>query len=491
MLFDERTLSFLTWLMQNAVTTSPKIRISDFRSSGQGRCVVATDEIMEDEELFSIPRSAILNVQSSSLAKEHAGAELVLAQMTQWDALVLVLLYEWKVKATSLPWWEYFNVLPLNDESYASNQLIYWDDTELSHLAPSYIVDRIGHNSANAMYDRLVPHFEKFVGTVTKDEFRKVASVIMSYSFDVGSKDVDDDEDNDEVSDDEVESNLVKDSDYLKSMVPLADTLNADTAKHNASLFITADHLVMRSIKPIAKNDQIYNIYAEHPNSEILRRYGYVEQQGLAHDFAEVSLATFKKYFAENSSLSKDTIDEILAILEEIEIEEDEKFVLESYDCFGSGEVIFELTFLTQLFVIIAAINHKKSFNSASLEVKARAIRRVYKKTYQLLESRRLTKQFMKDFPSILKVRLSEYPRKATRGFSPSRDTPLTRQEMAMAVLTSECVSLQNCMDTEKVFTKGEQEFSVIDDEKLLRNIMQKNTFEGSETQPSKKKRMS
>lgn len=535
MLFEEQTESFRGWLLEHAVDISSKIQIADFRASGQGRCVVANAGISSGEDLFSIPRSALLNVDSCSLVKDHSEYRLILSNMTQWDALVLVFVYEWKIKAESLPWWTYFNVLPINDKLYASNQLIFWNDAELSLLAPSYVLKRVGHDSAAKMYARLVPHFQKYIGEVSQDDFHLVASVIMAYSFDVENVDDDDeDEDSDEESTDEnfventhkqveeteVESEshhyhnhdhdhdhdhkennsenededenqeeLVKNSNSLKSMVPLADTLNADTKKHNASLFISSDRLVMRSIKPISKDEQIYNIYAEHPNSEILRRYGYVEQQGSAHDFGEVSLDTFKKYFAENSSLSKDTIDEIMAILETIEEEEEEKFVLDTYDCFATGEVIFELTFLTQLFVIIAAINHKKSFNSASSEVKARAIRRVYKKSYQLLEGRKLTAQFIKDFPKILNVRLSEYPRKATRGFPSPKETPLTRLEMATVVLASECLSLQSCMDTEKVFTQGEFKFSIIDDEKLLRNIMKKDTFEGSETQPSKKSR--
>jgi len=32
----------------------------------------------------------------------------------------------------------------------------------------------------------------------------------------------------------------------------------------------------MRSIKPISKGEQIYNTYGNLPNSDLLRRYGYV-----------------------------------------------------------------------------------------------------------------------------------------------------------------------------------------------------------------------
>ena len=44
----------------------------------------------------------------------------------------------------------------------------------------------------------------------------------------------------------------------------------------------------MRSIRPIAKDAQIYNTYGELPNSDLLRRYGYVIP-GAQDDIVEIS----------------------------------------------------------------------------------------------------------------------------------------------------------------------------------------------------------
>jgi N-lysine methyltransferase SETD6 len=44
----------------------------------------------------------------------------------------------------------------------------------------------------------------------------------------------------------------------------------------------------MRSIRPIPKNEQIYNTYGNLPNSDLFRRYGYVIP-GSQDDLVEVS----------------------------------------------------------------------------------------------------------------------------------------------------------------------------------------------------------
>jgi len=44
----------------------------------------------------------------------------------------------------------------------------------------------------------------------------------------------------------------------------------------------------MRSIRPIAKDEQIYNTYGNLPNADLLRRYGYVIP-GSRDDLVEVS----------------------------------------------------------------------------------------------------------------------------------------------------------------------------------------------------------
>lgn len=495
MSFSDHTKAFSAWLRNENVEMSPKIEIADLRAQGQGRAVIALESIAPDEDLFKLPRSTLLNVENCSLVRDVPGALEKLLDLSQWEALVIVILYEWIIKTDS-PWKHYFDVLPLNDsKNYLFDQLMFWSETELEALKPSLIVDRIGKDKAADMYAKLVPSvIADIIGltqlqNVTFDQFIHVATLIMSYSFDVEiPKENEEEEEEEDEEEDMADDSCVRDSGYFKCMVPLADTLNADTHKHNASLMYTSLHLVMKSIKPIAKGDQVYNTYSEHPNAEILRRYGYVEQKGSAHDFAEIPLATIKKYFSENTSLSLETVEDILSVLREVGEEDDETYVLDAYDVFASGEVTFELTFLIQLLNLMASINDQKTFNTASFEVKGRGVRRVLKKCYQLLESEKVTKGFISNYKNLLQSRLKDYPKLASKGF-PEEKLVINRADMATIVLISEYNSLVNCLDTDKVFGQGEAVYTVIEDGKILRNIMKKDVFEGNDDQPNKRQR--
>ncbi|KIS68534.1 uncharacterized protein UMAG_03621 [Mycosarcoma maydis] len=84
----------------------------------------------------------------------------------------------------------------------------------------------------------------------------------------------DDDDDNDDDDDDEEEQENVADI----SMTPMADMLNAKFESDNARLFYKSHVLEMRATKPIAAGEQIFNTYADPPNSDLLRRYGHVDE---------------------------------------------------------------------------------------------------------------------------------------------------------------------------------------------------------------------
>ena len=46
----------------------------------------------------------------------------------------------------------------------------------------------------------------------------------------------------------------------------------------------------MKSIKPIAAGEQIFNDYGEIPRADLLRRYGYVTDNYAPYDVVEISL---------------------------------------------------------------------------------------------------------------------------------------------------------------------------------------------------------
>lgn len=484
MTFETRTAKFVEWLTKHNVEISKKVEIQDLREAGQGRALVAKEDIAADEDLFKLPESIFLNAKNNTLIEDYPQVAEKLLDLTQWEALILVLAYEWLVKKEESKWAPYFDVLPINDsDNYKFDQLIFWSDDEINHLNPSYIVQRIGKDAADELLQKIEGLIETFeiseLKGVSRDKLHLAAALIMSYSFDVQRQaEVEED---DEEEEEEHEDTSVRSSPYFKCMLPLADTLNANTNSHNASLMNHENSLIMKSIKAISKGEQIYNTYSEHPNAEILRRYGYVEPEGSVADFGEVSLDLIKQHFENTNSLSNSALENILNSLRELQDEEGEEFILENYDCFKSGEVIFEFIFLVQVLAILAQANEEVNFTKGSSKEINATVRRTFKKCYQLLESGKLTDSVKDHMKRIILARLAEYDGDAISGFEVK--LPMTRECMARVVLLSEHEALSKCAEGDRLFSSSERDFAFIPDAKLLRNLL-KNHDNG----PEKKK---
>lgn len=484
--FETATSEYLLWLAAQNISILPKLAVKDLREVCQGRGVVSTEDILPEEELFLIPRTSVLSVENCQLVLDRPRVNEKLITLTRWEQLTIVLLYEIDVLKNKSRWHSYFNVLPINDTKGLSfNQLMFWSEDELKMLSPSLILDRVGKDIAEGVYKKLFPVFvtEQLqlpeLANVTLERYNQVASIIMSYSFDVEKFDPEKDGDSDEIMDlDNVEETL--DLNFIKSMIPLADTLNADTKLHNASLVYTPEALVMIALKPIAKGEQIYNTYSDHPNSEILRRYGYVEWSGSEHDFGEVPLATIKEHFVSKSLVSQKLIDELLSIMSKIVYDDDTgrwaEIVLDSYDCFVTHEVIIELIFIIQVLTVLSSINAIKSMEDLTYESKHQLVSRVFKKCYKLIESRKLTNFFEINYKQILILRMLQYPKTARE---PLENTlKHDRNSLALAVLRSEYKSLKNCSDSDIVFHKGPEKYSFVLDESFIRSIFRNNFLE-------------
>ncbi|EER33889.1 predicted protein [Candida tropicalis MYA-3404] len=484
--FNIKTESFLNWLISNGVKVSPKISIHDYRLSNQGRGIIANEDIEANEQLFTLPRSVLINVVNNSLIEKYPNVQDNLKSMDQWLSLIIILSYEFKF---GNKWKNYFNIIP--DEF---NQLIYWKNEELKDLEPSCILERIGKENNLNMYNQIIKIIDdlkivELQGQLSVEEYNKIATIIMSYSFDVevpkpksGSRqdkehhedkfeekeEEDDDEDEDEDEEDEEEQ-------YYKSMVPLADTLNADTHLNNAVLMYSETDLIMTSIKKIPKGEQVYNIYSEHPNSELLRRYGYVEPSGSTYEFGEIPISIIKSYFISKYNITMEKLNEILNLINhefKLESEYDEELLLDSYDAFNSGDVIIELIFLIQILTVILSIDQESNPES---------IHRIFNKVYQLIESKKITKKFVENYQEILKIRLNQYPEIAKNPFEEYKDNNLSRKQMAEIILKSEYKSLKNCFEI--------KDYKAIDDEKLIKNIVKKRSTEDHNKATKKSKK--
>lgn len=471
--FTQNTNQYVDWLQQAQFEISKKIVIKDLRSLGQGRGIIATSDILEDEILFKIPRSVLLNVETSTLSQILPENKLkLLTEFDHWEGLILCLLYEFQLGQQS-KWWPYLQLLP---EAESFNTLMYWTPKELENLDPSLILNRIGKDKARELYDKLIPNGFRSLGVTNMDAdavsfetFNRIASIIMSYSFDVENVDFNEDEEDDD--------KVISDG-YLKSMCSLADLLNSDTNLNNANLVYDTDHLVMKAIKPIIAGEQVYNIYGDHPNSELLRRYGYIENGGSKFEFGEIPLSLIKeqflKTFPDCGNNGGEFIDLLLEeLIPQNEVEElEENIVLEAYDTYKEGgEVLPESQLLIQSLSTIAQVPNISS--SSSMEDQSelsKLVNRILKKCYQLIESNTMTSQAKSLWENCVHARLKQYPSHAFREMDTELDgsCEIDRVRLAECVLKGEVASLQQGL---KGFSKG---FKIIPDEKLLRNILKK-----------------
>ncbi|KAI5969534.1 RMS1 [Candida margitis] len=569
--FNESTSEYLEWLKSRNVNISSKITIHDYTSINQGRGVIALKDIKEGEILATIPKTALINVQQNLLICEHPNLKHYLMRLSHWDALIIILLFELRNKEQS-QWLKYINVLPQK----GFNQLMFWSQNELNLLQPSYVIERVGKEAADEMYHKALDIIKELkideLDEVAFDEYNVVATIIMSYSFDVeltkeeekdvreqlgeaeqeedrnfdegeevpelvqhghgshngttevksllerngipldeagevindsaelqyveeserehndgegGEEGEEDDEEEEEGGEEEEDDDYEASSGppeilsdgYIKSMVPLADTLNADTNYNNAIINYEQNALVITSIKAIKKGDQVYNTYSNHPNGEILRRYGYVEPRGSKGDFGEVPISIIYQFFIEKYLVHETDLSQLLEIVGEITFQEQMKdnsldddevteLILDSYDCFKTGEVTIELIFLVQLLTTFFMIQRTNE------EITHHSVRRVYRKIYQLIESKKITQGSVKNLQEILQIRLDQYPDYAAEPFT--KDTgSMARDVMAAIVLKSEFQSLSACLqDLQKTVERTlDAPVKVINDAKLARAI--------------------
>ncbi|SCU93070.1 LADA_0G01178g1_1 [Lachancea dasiensis] len=516
---DIRTKTFYEW-----AKTAGKLWISDKitlvrhpTDEQQGRCVMALENIAKGEKLFEIPRESVLNVSTTSLCVEKpALREVFMHQVGHWEGLIIAIFYELKVVGENSPWWPYFRVWP---EAVRMNSLMYWSDSEVAHLRPSGVCDRIGQEGAREMYQRVLDHVRELelsdLETITWEEFVLVASVIMAYSFDMERADYEEeDEDEDEEEEDEEEEegeqqenegeeehgevgsdvertkgpSVWKDG-FLKSMVPMADMLNADTHKCNANLTYSPESLIMVAIEDIPSGSQVYNIYGEFPNSEILRRYGYVEWSGSKYDAAEIPLKTITSAAQTCLGLSQEFTEKVLYLIEhdsEIkdEVLEGESMVMDSYDCYLDGQFAPEYITTLQILSGIALVPKVETLGNAVL---LGYLKKLVKRAIQSVNTGEMTRNCANTCVSALDMRLRDYPSHSFREPSPSSEYMgelRLRERLAECVLRGEVKSLQNCAH------RLEKEYQLIDDQVLLDKIMtvkRKVTYQKNKSKVAKK----
>ncbi|KAM3418102.1 Ribosomal lysine N-methyltransferase 4 [Cercospora zeina] len=294
--FQHASDAFLNWLKNNGATISPKIQLADLRDRAAGRGVVAMQDLAEDEELFSIPKSSILTAETSDLP-----AAVRKEIDHPWLSLILAMVYEY-LRGNDSPWQPYFALLP---ESFDS--LMFWSDIELSYLQGSAVTDKIGKESADSTFsEQLIPiiaqHTDIFrtAGRSNSELLalcHRMGSTIMAYAFDLDKPESDQPTINQQTEEEwEEEEEEEKTSTLPKGMIPLADMLNANADLNNAKLFFSSeDHnnttafVTMKTIRPVPAGTELYNDFGALPRADLLRRYGYVTERYARYDVVEIS----------------------------------------------------------------------------------------------------------------------------------------------------------------------------------------------------------
>ncbi|KAF5580208.1 ribosomal n-lysine methyltransferase 4 [Fusarium pseudoanthophilum] len=355
--FDGTSESFLQWFKSlPGATFSDAIKIVDLRDRNAGRGIsrshacpqcqanktVALEDIPAETTLFTIPRRGIINVETSELPKKIPDAfdldkpdDDDAPGLDSWSSLILIMIYEY-LQGENSKWKPYFDVLPTSFDTP-----MFWSDNELDQLQASHMRHKIGKADAENMFQKaLIPiirgNSEIFnAGNKTDAELIEIAhrmgSTIMAYAFDLEN-----DEEEEEEADGWVED---RDGKSMMGMVPMADILNAD-AEFNAHVNHEEESLTVTSLRSIKAGEEILNYYGPHPNSELLRRYGYVTEKHSRYDVVEIPWDIVESALTSNFGISSQVLEQIRAALEEDEEFED-TFVLER----ETGEVKSDGTF--------------------------------------------------------------------------------------------------------------------------------------------------
>ncbi|KAE8220352.1 hypothetical protein CF326_g8769 [Tilletia indica] len=331
---DPTSTRFLEWCASNNCHLSPKCTLTSIPNMGRG--LIASQPIQEDELLFSVPRSILLNLHTSSLGRwceanedEASPRKWEKVRAEGWAPLILSLMWEcWRSSAEggamwertkemglkrpaglaeeeegSVKWGPYFEIMPTDFDSP-----MMWAEDEIKQLEGTDVMPRVGRAEADETYNTLIrpyilSHPTIFLGLPpTNDsaaqgeiekyyslaQFHLMGSRVLSRSFHVKDASKAEDgaankkaegEGNDDESDDEDDEDEDEPEDTADiSMVPLADMLNARYASDNARLFFHPSHLEMRSTSHIPAGAQVFNTFGDPPNGDLLRRYGHVDE---------------------------------------------------------------------------------------------------------------------------------------------------------------------------------------------------------------------
>jgi SET domain-containing protein 6 len=351
--FKASTDRFLAWFKSvGGEFRDDLLEIRDLRAKDAGRGIgkfssryhicwtktltrlVAIKDIPQDTTIFTIPRDAIINTETSKLGKELPGVfdatvdeeEQDMEPLDSWGSLILVMLYE-SLQGEASRWKPYFDVLPQTFDTP-----IFWNDSELEELEGTCLTaEKIGKQQSDDMLrTRILPivlqndsiFYPPDATKLSEDELlalaHRIGSTIMAYAFDLDNAN--------EESDDE-EDGWIEDRDgkTMLGMVPMADILNANADFNVSAIYINVALFVLTSVQAhvnhgdslevnalrsnLPAGSEILNYYGPLPSSELLRRYGYVTPEHRRYDVVELPWNLVRSAVAQHLELTEEVLE--------------------------------------------------------------------------------------------------------------------------------------------------------------------------------------
>ncbi|KAL2083508.1 hypothetical protein ACEWY4_021281 [Coilia grayii] len=276
---DERLQNFLQWCHEVELTISNKVFLSKEGTVAEYG-MMAKQNIDEGEVLFSIPRNALLNQQTSKVKAVLEESKGILENTSGWVPLLLALMYEYTSPQSH--WKPYLSLWP---DFKALDHPMFWSKEERNKLLKGtgicQAVETDLTNIQKEYTDIVLPFIQSHSNLWnpekhTLDLYKSLVAFVMSYSFQEPLK-----EEEEEEEDDNEDPNP-------PMMVPMADMLN-HVSNHNAKLEYSPDCLKMVAVHSIQAGEEVFNTYGQMANWQLLHMYGFTEpHEENVHDTADI-----------------------------------------------------------------------------------------------------------------------------------------------------------------------------------------------------------
>ncbi|XP_015820619.3 N-lysine methyltransferase setd6 [Nothobranchius furzeri] len=329
---SEPLQNFLTWCDQVGLVLSSKVSV---RKEGTVAAygMLAKDNIEEGEVLFTIPRSALLHLETTKVSALLNKEKSCLESSSGWVPLLLALLYEYT--SSQSHWGPY---LSLWSDFRALDHPMFWSKEERDRLLKGTgvpeAVDTDLSNIQREYTDVVLPYMLRHPdlwnpSTHTLDLYTQLVAFVMAYSFQEPQREEEEEEEEEEES-----------TPNPPMMVPMADMLN-HVSNHNANLEFTPDSLKMVCVRRISTGEEVFNTYGQMANWQLLHMYGFTEPYpSNSNDTADISL--HQLYKAAKAGVQSDSdlqlVEERWETLCQM-MKEDGVFVFSNQGCLTDSEL--------------------------------------------------------------------------------------------------------------------------------------------------------